>query len=149
MRIAISVNVDPNNSKGYNIEKAYEENEALQFEKRKSTKGLKIGDIVYIWLTKPISTFMYKCEVVEIDSKNRIDDTCYCYHPEKRKEYIDFSKGTYSFKLISKIDKERQSEVTLETMRKLNLTKMNQVQGSCRDKKHPKMFDYLDEKFQL
>ncbi|MGG7152330.1 hypothetical protein ACQPUR_17010 [Clostridium neonatale] len=147
MRVAISVNVNPKDAKGYDIEKAYEENEVLPFIKRKSTNGLKIGDIVYLWLTKPISNFMYRCEVVDIDPKNIIDDTEYCYNPEERKQLINDSDGIYLFKLINKIDKEHESEVNLKRMKELNLTNMDHVQCCCKDKKYPDMFDYLEKKF--
>ena len=47
-----------NNIQRYKIIEAYNENEILAFAERESTKGLKIGDIVYMWLTKPISNLM-------------------------------------------------------------------------------------------
>ena len=50
MRVAISVNVNPKKPEGYNIIKAYNEKEVLKFAKRKSTYGLNVGDIVYLWL---------------------------------------------------------------------------------------------------
>ncbi|MDR5588250.1 hypothetical protein [Clostridium aquiflavi] len=147
MRVAIAVNVDCKNQKGYDIVTAYKEKTVLQFAKRKSTDGLNVGDIVYLWLTKPISNFMYKCEVVEIDSKEIIDDTKYYYNCEQRKQIINKDNGIYSLKLINKIDEKHKDEVNLKQMKALNLTKMNHVQCCCKDKNHKDMFDYLDEKF--
>lgn len=149
MRVAISVNVNPKKPKGYNIIRAYDEKEILKFAKRKSTDGLNVGDIVYLWLTKPISNFMYKCEVIEIDSKQTLDDTKYYYNVEQRKQLVNEDKGTYSLKLINKIDKKHEWEVNLKRMKELNLTKMNHVQCSCKDKNHKDMFDYLDKKFDV
>ncbi|GEQ20926.1 hypothetical protein CBU02nite_14320 [Clostridium butyricum] len=48
MRVAIAVNVDRKNQKGYDIVMAYNEHSVLKFAKRKATNGLNIGDIVYL-----------------------------------------------------------------------------------------------------
>ncbi|GEQ20925.1 hypothetical protein CBU02nite_14310 [Clostridium butyricum] len=92
---------------------------------------------------------MYKCEVVEIDSKDIIDDKEYYYNYQERKQIINESAGTYSLKLIKKIELNNKNDVTLKQMKALNLKKMNHVQCCCKDKKHKDMFDYLDEKFEV
>ncbi|GAA0075985.1 hypothetical protein UT300005_03630 [Clostridium sp. CTA-5] len=148
MRIAISVNVNEKDAIGYNLIDAYNENEILPFAIRKATKGLTIGDIVYMWLTKPISNFRYKCEVVGVgaNSKDVMDDRKYQYHPEKRKKLIDDKEGYYLIKKIKQIDSDK---VTLEVLRSLGYTNMKQVQCCCKDKEHSDMFDYLDKLFDI
>jgi hypothetical protein len=147
MRVAISVNVNSKKTIGYNLLKAYEENEVLPFAVRKGTMDLKIGDIVYMWLTMPESNFRFKCEVVGVgvDPKDIIDDTKYQYHPEKRKLLIDESNGYYLFK---KIKFTERKDITLGMLRNLNLTKMKFIQCCCKDEKHSGMFDRLDMEFE-
>jgi hypothetical protein len=147
MRIAIPVNVNPKDPKGYNLLKAYEENEVLPFVVRDGTRGLKIGDKVYMWLTNPESNFRFICEVIGIgiDSKETIDDTKYQYHPEKRKLLIDESQGYYLFK---KVKFTKRKDITLDMLRDLNLTKMKFIQCCCKDENHNEMFDRLDLEFE-
>lgn len=147
MRVAISVNVNPKKTIGYNLLKAYKENEVLPFAVREGTKGLKIGDIVYMWLTMPESNFRFICEVVGvgIDSKDIMDDTKYQYHSEKRKLLIDDSQGYYLFKKIKSTERE---DITLDMLRKLNLTKMKFIQCCCKDVNYSNMFDQLDIEFE-
>ena len=90
---------------------------------------------------------MVKCEVVEINSNQPIDDKEYYYNVEQREQIINEDNGTYSLKLINKIDEKHKEEVTLKRMKELNLTKMNHVQCCCKDKNHKDMFNYLDKKF--
>jgi hypothetical protein len=146
MRVAISVNVNPKDAKGYNLLKAYEENNILPFAIRKGTKGLQIGDKVYMWLTRPESNFRFICEVVGvgIDSKDTMDDTKYQYYPEKRKLLIDDSQGYYLFKMIKFTERK---DITLDMLSRLNLTKMKFIQCCCKDKKYSSMFDRLDVEF--
>jgi hypothetical protein len=146
MRVAISVNVNPKDPKGYDLLKAYEENEVLPFVIRQGTKGLKIGDKVYMWLTKPESNFRFICEVVGVglSPQNTMDDTKYQYHPKERKLLIDESNGYYLFK---KIKFTKRKDITLDMLRELHLTNMKFIQCCCKDENHGDMFDRLDLEF--
>lgn len=54
--------VIPANPKYFNLEKAFSQNVIIPWHKR---ANIIVGDIVYIYVTKPCAAIMYKCEVLE------------------------------------------------------------------------------------
>ena len=54
----------PANPKFYDVQKAFSENKEIQW---KQARGVIEGDIVYLYLTAPISAVLYKCLVTKVN----------------------------------------------------------------------------------
>ena len=52
---------------GYDILRAFEELEYIDWHKSKVLKNIKVGDIVYIYVGKPYSKIMLKMECIAVD----------------------------------------------------------------------------------
>ncbi len=90
----------PCNPKIYKVEEAF--NALNKLDWKQSNPNVKIGDIVYIYVSKPVAAIKYKCRVNKVNLKKiEIDDTAfvvdgtqYQHYPihmeiEKMKEYSD------------------------------------------------------------
>lgn len=73
----------PCNEKYYDVEKAFSELKILDW--KQSNKSMQIGDIVYIYVSKPYSEIRYKCKITKVlldsieisDSEYIIDGSYY------------------------------------------------------------------------
>jgi predicted DNA-binding protein (MmcQ/YjbR family) len=54
----------PANPKFYDVEKAFSENEEIDW---KQGNGIKPGDTVFMYVAAPVSAILYKCRVLETD----------------------------------------------------------------------------------
>ena len=54
----------PANPKYYDVIKAFEENEIIDW---KQSSDVRVGDMVYLYVGAPYSALMYKCKAVEVD----------------------------------------------------------------------------------
>ena len=61
----------PANPKFYDVEKAFSENEEIDW---KQGNGIKPGDTVYMYLAAPVSAILYKCRVLETDIPYQYQD---------------------------------------------------------------------------
>ncbi|WP_294974834.1 MmcQ protein [uncultured Leuconostoc sp.] len=61
----------PANPKYFDLEKAFSENEAVAW---KQTTHIKENDVVYLYVTAPISAIVYKCSVVKANISSPYQD---------------------------------------------------------------------------
>ena len=125
MSIGISGNtvwVTPSNLKDYDIHSAFNDLKSIDWHYTNSIKNVKIGDIVYIYVSQPECAMRYKCEVTKINIPYlEIDDRHY-------NKNIKANGNTYfELKLIKKFDKDLLS---LEELRKNGIKK--NIQGPQR-----------------
>ena len=114
--------VIPSNLNDYDIHSAFDELERLDWHYSNSIKNVKIGDIVYIYVSKPECAIRYKCEVTKINIPYlEIDDRKY------NKKLETTGKTYFEMKLIKKFDVDL---LTLDLLRK-NGVKKN-IQGPQR-----------------
>ena len=85
----------------------------LGFIDWKQTRHFKVGDIVYIYVTKPISAIMYKTEVIEVDMDEanitdlssfwlkRIDGTSKSKSYARLKMIEEYSDDIFSYAVLS------------------------------------------------
>ena len=105
----------PANRKMYNHELAFEELGTIDW--RDINRKFNVGDIVYIYSTKPISSLQYKCLVIEtkIPFSNKIDDTEF-WEPKYVEQ--DPNRTYVRLKLLSKFNYE---ELHLDELKKQGL----------------------------
>lgn len=61
----------PANPKYYDIEAAFSEADEINW---KQGKGIRTGDVVFIYVAAPVSAILYKCRVTETDTPYRFDN---------------------------------------------------------------------------
>ena len=61
----------PANPKFYDVEKAFSENEEIDW---KQGNGIKPGDTVFMYVAAPVSAILYKCRVLETDIPYQYQD---------------------------------------------------------------------------
>ena len=61
----------PANPKYYDVQKAFDEAEEINW---KQGKGIKTGDMVYLYVAAPVSAILYKCRVTKTDIPFRFDN---------------------------------------------------------------------------
>ncbi len=61
----------PANPKYYDVQKAFDEAEEINW---KQGKGIKTGDTVYLYVAAPVSAILYKCRVTKTDIPFRFDN---------------------------------------------------------------------------
>ena len=61
----------PANPKYYDIEEAFRQSKEIDW---KQGKGIRKGDIVYVYLAAPVSAVLYKCRVTKTDIPFRFDE---------------------------------------------------------------------------
>lgn len=90
----------PCNCERYDIIKAFSKHHELDWHTAPQIKNIKKGDIVYIYVGKPYSRLMYRCEVIKTGLPNReIDDS------EFVKVSEDIWKGeSFRIRLLDKLD---------------------------------------------
>lgn len=72
----------PCNVKYYNVESAFENLKRLDW--KQSSKHMRIGDFVYIYVGAPVKAILYKCEVTKTNlTAIEIDDAQYVIDGEK------------------------------------------------------------------
>lgn len=100
----VTVNYDE-----FDLEKAYEKLPVIYWSKRgeNDDAGFQVGDIVYIYVTQPISKVMYQFKVIDqSDNYYPIEQREYW----KKKEEIDSYTGNFSvLEKIFKVDKNSLS----------------------------------------
>ena len=76
----------PCNLKYYNVKGAFSKFKAIDW--KQSAKNICVGDIVYIYVGKPISAIKYKCRVNKTNlSKVEIDDSEFVINGENYENY--------------------------------------------------------------
>ena len=76
----------PCNLKDYDVKGAFSKFKAIDW--KKSAKNICVGDIVYIYVGKPISAIKYKCRVNKTNlSKVEIDDSEFVINGENYENY--------------------------------------------------------------
>ena len=76
----------PCNLKYYDVKGAFSKFKAIDW--KKSAKNICVGDIVYIYVGKPISAIKYKCRVNKTNlSKVEIDDSEFVINGENYENY--------------------------------------------------------------
>lgn len=76
----------PCNLKYYDVKGAFSKFKAIDW--KQSAKNICVGDIVYIYVGKPISAIKYKCRVNKTDlSKVEIDDSEFVINGENYENY--------------------------------------------------------------
>lgn len=76
----------PCNPKYYDVKGAFSKFKAIDW--KKSAKNICVGDIVYIYVGKPISAIKYKCRVNKTNlSKVEIDDSEFVINGENYENY--------------------------------------------------------------
>ena len=127
----------PANSKMYDHEKAFATRNHVYWTQ---TARYRVGDIVYIYCTKPIQRIMYKCEVVEESVPfSECDDISPFW--KDMQAYNDSKEGVFAcLKLLDKVDTE---DLSLEQLKGHGL-KMP-PQGPMRVK--PELLSYIDSIF--
>ena len=61
----------PANPKFYDIEKAFQKKEIIDW---KQSSSIKVGDTIFIYVAAPVSAILYKCKAVEVDIPYRYQD---------------------------------------------------------------------------
>lgn len=61
----------PANPKFFDLPKAFAESEEIIW---KQSNHIAVGDIVYLYVTAPVSAVLYRCEATEVDIPYRYDD---------------------------------------------------------------------------
>lgn len=76
----------PCNLKYYNVEGAFKKLKKIDW--KQSAKNIFVGDIVYIYVGKPVSAIKYKCRVNKTDLTSiEIDDSEFIIHGENYENY--------------------------------------------------------------
>lgn len=76
----------PCNLKYYDVKGAFSKFKAIDW--KKSAKNICVGDIVYVYVGKPISAIKYKCRVNKTNlSKVEIDDSEFVINGENYENY--------------------------------------------------------------
>ena len=76
----------PCNLKYYNVEGAFKKLKTIDW--KQSAKNIFVGDIVYIYVGKPVSSIKYKCRVNKTNLASvEIDDSDFVIHGENYENY--------------------------------------------------------------
>ncbi len=88
----------PANPKYYDVISYFEKSDIISW---KQSSNVKVGDSVYIYVAKPYSTILYKCEVIKIDVPYRYEDEnlkmSKVMHLKLKCKYDD---GKYTFDIL-------------------------------------------------
>ncbi len=99
----------PCNLKYYDVIAAFKELKVLNW--KQSSKSIKIGDEVYIYVGKPIQSILYKCIVNKVNLKSQeIDDTKYVLDGELFEYYGNYME----LQLIEEFNKSKYSLTVLK-----------------------------------
>ena len=102
----------------YELHEAFKNFDSLDWHCPQSTKNIKVGDIVYIYVSAPESCIRYKCEVTKINIHClEIDDTRFCKRELNKPPFFE----------IKKINEIPFGKITLENLRKYGIKK--NIQG--------------------
>lgn len=76
----------PCNPKCYKVDEAFSELKRLDW--KQSSSKIEVGDIVYIYVSKPVMAIRYKCKVTKINLQSiEIDDLKYIVNGETYQTY--------------------------------------------------------------
>lgn len=103
----------PANPNIYDIESAFNDLEFIDWRKN---ANYSVGDYVYIYVSRPIQTIEYLCEVIEtyVDKNSLINDKKYWRNPDNydeitRKDYVRFKLiKQFNFDNLSVFDIQRR-----------------------------------------
>lgn len=127
----------PANNRMYDHEKAFATNDQVYWTQK---AGYEVGDIVYIYCTKPIQRIRYKCEVVEGSVPfSKCDDASSFW---RVMEAYDDSKGGV-FACLKLLDKADVEDLSLERLKEHGLK--TPPRGPMRVK--PELLAYIDSIF--
>ena len=83
----------PANLESYDLYGAFKNFNSLDWGYSKSTKNIKVGDIVYIYVSAPESCIRYKCKVTKINIDYlEIDDTKFCKNYINKPPFFEIKK---------------------------------------------------------
>lgn len=89
------------NYEQFDIISAFNQLEEIDWHQTQQSKDIKIGDTVFVYVSKPFSRIMYQCEVTATDiaAEDMIDDSQFVKDAELKK-----TETYYRIKLIKKIN---------------------------------------------
>lgn len=61
----------PVNPKYYDLQKAFSENEEIIW---KQSSNISVGDVIFLYVTAPVSAVLYRCEATEVNIPYHYDD---------------------------------------------------------------------------
>ncbi|MEG1669402.1 HNH endonuclease signature motif containing protein [Chryseobacterium sp.] len=128
----------PCNIKKYDIEAAFCDNHTIDWTQNKSLLNLSIGDIIYIYVGGQIRNIPYKCEALEVNVKNQIDDTQFMLD----RNFFEGDKNYFRIKLIKKMN---TPDLSFEKL------KANGLNGNCQGPQTIKnnLLKYIEEKAEI
>ena len=125
----------------YDVLSAFEEFESLYW--KKSNFSISAGDIIYLYIGKPVSKILFKTicirdDVLSSDPKGHKDIKYWKtgHAPKEVYECIEI-------KLLGKTDND---DLSIENLRSLGLISGN-IQGAFKETKYKKLFEYIDNSF--
>ncbi|SDB06806.1 HNH endonuclease [Pseudobutyrivibrio sp. YE44] len=128
------------NIEKYDVVGAFNEFDSLYW--KKSNFSIKVGDIVYLYVGRPISKVMYKTLCTK--------DNCKSSEPEGQKDIKYWlennSSGEYDcveLKLLQKYDGEGLSLNDLQQRSLIN----GNIQGAFKEQNYEELFEYITDKF--
>lgn len=84
----------------YDIINAFKSFNEIEWHETPQTKDIKIGDVVYIYVTRPYSRLMYQCEVTKIGlTSSTIDDTRFMLNTSWTTD-----DGLFRLKLVKRVN---------------------------------------------
>lgn len=96
----------------YDHTKCFNDNGCVDWVQKQCFSNVKVGDIVFVYVTQPVSQIKYKCviEKKDINSKNTIDSNVYYKDPNDYKKEEKYVR----LKLIKELDDSRLKESNLK-----------------------------------
>ncbi|MCJ1655325.1 hypothetical protein MT340_000850 [Staphylococcus sp. NRL 16/872] len=78
----------PCNINAYNVIKAFENLKVLDWKQSPNLKQAKVGDIIYIYISKPYQSIKYKCEILKTNKSHvTINDSQYIVNGQNYVNY--------------------------------------------------------------
>lgn len=89
----------PANPKYFDLEEAFAESDTILW---KQSSNIIVGDIIYLYVTAPVSAIQYKCRAVEVDVPYEYDDgNVHMNRVMKIQLLHKFQKGQLDFKKLN------------------------------------------------
>lgn len=140
MQYLISANVEK--KEGYNIVGAFEKFSEIDWHKVPLTQNIQVGDLVYIYVSRPYAQIKYKCICIDnnVSLENRINDIEFYNDKHDSTKYKEF----YRLLLMEKYNDECEY-YAYKTIKALGLIGDVNLRWTIRSDKYPKLFDYLGD----